>query len=1529
MKKVPLLLGLLLFAIFIPWVVQGETAAFCQLEVKPGWNAYALDFVPDATSLAALRNAGDIMVWRNSHFIPLPIGGVLGIGEGFFLKGPDTHQEPLALSGTTDAQVNLQQGWNIRSTRHLPEGIPFYGMDATNASYVQRSTDGMDKAVWLYAMTVNTDNVPELIPCGSLVTRNAQERMGYTFTYWTASGIVLPDRTSPSISFIMPTNDVDLTTKYTANSYTLVVDGKTESREYGAEVSVVATKTGYSLTHWTATGIDLPDATANPLVFNMPANDVTLTANYTVNSYALTVDGVTEQVPYGTTVTKNATTKTGNTFQDWTATGIDLPDTTANPLVFTMPANDVTLAANYAVNSYALTVDGKTASRQYGAEVSVEAIKAGYSLTHWTATGIDLPDTTANPLVFIMPANDVSLTANYTINTYFPPTTTGDGITSVTAKFTADASPLRFLYTWKDGTTKEIVVQPGDASYLINSNTGKTCNMPQAGYQFQGLGILDYVRPNIAILNSTLRTAREAEWPNGSLGPAEYELKVLNTRNGAEFYINGNYAGTVPFQGKKLSHIDKIQVPLEQNAFSFTTENLSEKFQILNVKGLNNPGEFNNATVNFQDDGTIPFGEVSSANLDLGLTAQQKSLYPNTYGDSGQTGRNAFDHAEASYLFTIPLKQYSHLWVLCACEDNPAKHPTMTARITRYVPSGQLGGRAYSALGDTPISLPHDSAEHVGAVQVGGKTLPLWRLRIPVNMGKVIDLVTDYSSVGKWGRGAFKMLYLDFELMGEIPEFRTTTDDPRVWPDPKKISGIHIFGATLERAGMDVKFMETTVSRNMFDETMTPEMKVAYQRIRPGNYTLSWEIYDYYGNRLRADELDLEGESGEKTIDLAMEKLGWYKVIYTVFNGDDPILCHEASYALMGKDTRQASWDSPYIGWAFGSAHYGDGSIPLNGSRYRMLGVRYLQGLDSYSGAKYTEKDWEEYKCTTLTAGACRQSTVNISDETLKQQITSKLKKFPHAFLVPLYWEDARPFDTYTQAPELFGEEVPQYTAARQTQADQRWEVAMRCYRVVKTNFPQLKVVCGNSMTCTELIAELLRRNPPSDLVDALGTEAIQRTAHPEKPFLPFTMSYSMQMNKVAELLGYGHLKTTCGPENICRKHETIGMKNHAEWLVRDMLLQHVFGFETIAGATEGISGVGNVYDQGFYGGGPARTPYLYPTAAAPATGTLTKVLDCVTFTRIFPTGSNTVYCAEFSRAYDAKTIYAIWTSRGSAEMEITPGEGNLEVVDFFGNASLPSLDANKFKLTAGTAAQYVIADSPFVAATTGTRTFDEDPLAPTRDFTLVDPLDAETWTADHSEIAALNTNRNNVNFCRVRAQNCSLQVVDDTEMGRCLELSIDSNLSLNDQFCEYLMIRPQSPIPISGNLNTVGMWVKGNSGWGEVYWEIEDVRGNRRISSSTKSYGQNLADYTGRVSLDYNGWCFLSMPVTSDSKLRDLSTGSVKNIWVGNTNDPVMPCKLTGIVFCAPVKPIFLNTAKTVPQTIRIKDFSVIAPTP
>ena len=235
------------------------------------------------------------------------------------------------------------------------------------------------------------------------------------------------------------------------SKYTLTVDDKSTEHVAGEKLSFTADeKDGYTFTGWKVTGLPTDvDTTKATISFTMPANNVTLKAQYTENApetYELKVtdakvtlkDGSAvadlKAVPVGTELVATAAEKDGYTFTGWEVTGLPTDvDTTKATISFTMPANKVTLKAQYTENApetYELKVtDAKVTLKDGGTVADLKAVpvgtelvatapeKDGYTFTGWEVTGLPTDvDTTKATITFKMPANNVTLKAQYTEN---------------------------------------------------------------------------------------------------------------------------------------------------------------------------------------------------------------------------------------------------------------------------------------------------------------------------------------------------------------------------------------------------------------------------------------------------------------------------------------------------------------------------------------------------------------------------------------------------------------------------------------------------------------------------------------------------------------------------------------------------------------------------------------------------------------------------------------------------------------------------------------------------------------------------------------------------------------------------------------------------------------------------------------------------------------------------------------------------------------------------------------------------------
>ena len=270
--------------------------------------------------------------------------------------------------------------------------------------------------------TLTVDGKDEQRDFDEKVTVTAPKKDGYTFTGWEVAGLPADvDTTKATISFKMPANKVTLTPQYEKNTYTLTVDGVDEQHVAGDDINFIASdKEGYTFSYWKAEGVpEGTDTTKANIRFTMPANNVTLEAQYKQNTYTLTVDGVDEQRDFEENVTVTAQPVEGKTFTGWEVTGLPADvDTTKATISFKMPANNVTLKPQYEKNTYTLTVDGKDEQRTFDEEVTVTAPKKdGYTFTGWEKEGLPADaKIDGATITFKMPANNVTLKAQYTEN---------------------------------------------------------------------------------------------------------------------------------------------------------------------------------------------------------------------------------------------------------------------------------------------------------------------------------------------------------------------------------------------------------------------------------------------------------------------------------------------------------------------------------------------------------------------------------------------------------------------------------------------------------------------------------------------------------------------------------------------------------------------------------------------------------------------------------------------------------------------------------------------------------------------------------------------------------------------------------------------------------------------------------------------------------------------------------------------------------------------------------------------------------
>ena len=307
--------------------------------------------------------------------------------------------------------------------------------------------------------TLTVDGKPEQRVFDEDVTVTAPEKDGYTFTGWEVTGLPADvDTTKATITFKMPANNVTLKPQYEKNTYTLTVNGKPEQRTFGEEVTLTARKPeGMTFSYWEikkGLAADAVDVHSEKITFTMPANDVEISAIYNKvptpdpdpetkthelkvsNAQIFLKDGSDvvdlKAVPVGTELKAIAYADTETeVFKCWTGLELTEEQSTARVVYFTMPDHDVNLMAVFVTPTNKLDVSDATITLKDGSDVTdltavpvgTELVatapeKDGYTFTGWKVTGLPADvDTTKATISFKMPANNVTLKAQYTENT--------------------------------------------------------------------------------------------------------------------------------------------------------------------------------------------------------------------------------------------------------------------------------------------------------------------------------------------------------------------------------------------------------------------------------------------------------------------------------------------------------------------------------------------------------------------------------------------------------------------------------------------------------------------------------------------------------------------------------------------------------------------------------------------------------------------------------------------------------------------------------------------------------------------------------------------------------------------------------------------------------------------------------------------------------------------------------------------------------------------------------------------------------
>ena len=568
-------------------------------------------------------------------------------------------------AGETDTSVSIdvqtKEGFTYEEDLSNVTGIISPNGDTVFKIYYSRNK---------YVLSVNHDNGISNVSgageyyYGANIVVDATVKPGYTWSTWTSSNtLLIADSTSKPYNITMPVGNVTLTAKTTIITYTITYDltdgalpeGETNPTEYTVETDNIILndprKTGYTFIGWT--GSNGTTANKTVTIAKGSTGNKTYTANwkestgtqYTEQIYQMDLNGdyikVKDEITEGTTgagVSMSTVAPEGFTYEE----SLSVPTGTISA------DGSTVLKVYYSRNKYTLNVTSGTGienvtgtgSYYYGASVPLSAtVKNGYTWDKWTSSSTKISESTEKDYTITIPAEDVTLTAEATINTY---TITYDLVGGMLE--TGKTNPVEYTVETDDITLN---------------------NPIKEGYTFTGWTGSNGATTNKAVTIVKGSTGNKTYTANWTIN--KYTLSI--NPNGGSF----NASTEISTFEQNYGTTKKIEVPIREG-YTFAGWTLNGKGSITKDNPIDTKEQTYtygagdgiltaNWTINkytltrtAEKGGTV---SGSSGNLDYGTSCTIIATPSAGYNFAGWYEGSTRVSADASYTFNMPAKNYT------------------------------------------------------------------------------------------------------------------------------------------------------------------------------------------------------------------------------------------------------------------------------------------------------------------------------------------------------------------------------------------------------------------------------------------------------------------------------------------------------------------------------------------------------------------------------------------------------------------------------------------------------------------------------------------------------------------------------------------------------------------------------------------------------------------------------------------------------------------------------------------------------
>ena len=908
---------------------------------------------------------------------------------------------------------------------------------------------------------------------------------------------------------------------------------------------------------------------------------------------------------------------------------------------------------------------------------------------------------------------------------------------------------------------------------------------------------------------------------------------------------------------------------------------------------------------------------ASAAGLDLGDSLYRYRLTVGSGPDAGYVnGRTAHpnplrvDPAEAS--FRVPYRHYRAAWLTAWVDGDAGSVPHGSLRFYR-----DMAG--YDARTDFEVT---DSAVEDGLVTDLGRTTdegrPLYLVRVPLD------------SDGLYGARDMSGQFLDFQVTKPLKQVRS-------YPDPIYYgyhpggppSSIHVVGITLEEGAFGYE-VEPLQHGHVFEQPETPTYVVAVTNLSGRRLTarVRLETTSYDGSEQTRAEGKLRlgagaGDSVRVELD-GIKRFGWHELRVTVAAGDE-VCRNTLSLILLPPNRRtygNAANETRFGSWRL-LGHYTAVSPNIEDNERNLAMMRRLGIRQNTSHSGFFTPDMLK-RHDFLPKGA---HTIVGYYHRLDVEDPEQMAKFLEAereMTAPQIeqWDQTTYFyggewnydHKYSYAPDPRYTGGEPYVLGEDALKNIRRQMAM--FRAVgkfyRKESPGTKLILqwGSPMNTIGFLAQGFEE----ELIDGYGMDAPMFELTPEVPWVTGCINGLWLVRKEVERLGRPqHPIHWCEGPFLPTNDGALTERQQEENHVRYWLMGLAYGVEDFqAGIVP--SDAGNYYGAEHYGAGVFRRyPLNCPKPAVAALATATTMLCGADVIGPVDTGVLTTYALAFRHARSGHMTYALWRVVGTVEaaIEVT-GAGPAVVTDAMGNAEEKAVLDGSIRVGLSASPVWLTGVDGIEGFRFSQPVYAASPAAVTR---ALPAFEAGAWVYSGEAVPSYENNH----MAMPRVVDPQLKVTFD---GGEPEHPAAASVTLAAQpagdrtmASRYGAAVLSEPAPIPGKAAALGVWMKGNSGWGRIAYQVRDAEGELWTSIGARD-DWNCDDTHTWSYAKFEGWRYVRFPLPGNypyDAARELET----TWWNHSAGDGIvdLPLRLEKVFVEARNEVPYLGRMQVVPD--------------